>query len=320
MCCQDLPKNSCSKRIRLVLLNNYSCCQEIFFFEVIQKMKTKDKGLLIGSFFIPFSILIVLWIILGIAPFGSNNLLASDLGSQYLPFLNNFKSFVEEGNLTFYSFSNGIGDTIFPLSSYYLLSPFNLLALFFPHEQLPIAIVWIITLKISCIGTSMFYYLKETYNEVSTSTWIFSTAFSFCGFVAAYSINFMWLDILILFPLLALGLQKLWQGKKVTLYVIILFLSIFTNYYMGYMTCIFAVGYSIYLYSKQTASPSALGFIKEGKVFFIASFLSGISTSFILLPALEGMLQTGKTDFNLLTFLPYPKFGLSFFSIWFRFC
>ncbi|MCB5954671.1 YfhO family protein [Enterococcus sp. CWB-B31] len=277
-------------------------------------MKIKENSLLIGSFFVPFTILIVLWIILGIVPFGNNNLLASDLGSQYLPFLSNFKSFVEEGNLTFYSFSNGIGDTIFPLSSYYLLSPFNLLTLFFPHEQLPVAIVWIITLKISCIGMSMFYYLKKTYIEVSPFTWIFSTAFSLCGFTAAYSINFMWLDILILFPLLALGLQKLWQEKRVTLYVTILFLSIFTNYYMGYMTCIFAVGYSIYLYLKLSAAPSILGFIKEGKIFFISSFLSGISTSFILLPALEGMMQTKKTDFNLLTFLPYPKFGLSFFS------
>ncbi|MGL4696858.1 YfhO family protein [Enterococcus larvae] len=277
-------------------------------------MKKNKTGLLIGSFLVPFFIVIILWAILGVAPFGDNNLLASDLGSQYLPFLSNFKRFVEEGTLTFYSFTNGIGDTIFPLSSYYLLSPFNILALFFSYETLPIAIVWIITLKISCIGGSMFYYLKKTYTEVSAFTWIFSTAFSLCGFVAAYSINFMWLDILILLPLLALGLQKLWYEKKVTLYAAILFLSIFTNYYMGYMVCIFAVGYSIYLYIKQSAAPSIKGFIQEGKVFFISSILSGISTSFILLPALEGMLQTKKTDFNILTFLPYPKFGPSFFS------
>lgn len=277
-------------------------------------MKKYKTGLLIGSFLIPFLIVIIIWLILGIAPFGNGNLLASDLGSQYLPFLSNFKRFVEEGTLTFYSFTNGIGDTIFPLSSYYLLSPFNILALFFSYEQLPIAIVWIITLKIACIGGSMFYYLKKTYAEVSGFTWIFSTAFSLCGFVAAYSINFMWLDILILLPLLALGLQKLWYEKRVNLYAVILFLSIFTNYYMGYMVCIFAVGYSIYLYIKQSAAPTIIGFIKEGKVFFISSILSGISTSFILLPALEGMLQTKKTDFNLLTFVPYPKFGPSFFS------
>lgn len=277
-------------------------------------MKKNKTALFIGSFLIPFVIVIAIWCILGVAPFGNNNLLASDLGSQYLPFLSNFKRFVEEGTLTFYSFTNGIGDTIFPLSSYYLLSPFNILALFFSYEQLPIAIVWIITLKIACIGGSMFYYLKRTYTDVSGFTWIFSTAFSLCGFVVAYSINFMWLDILILLPLLAIGLQKLWYEKRVTLYAIVLFLSIFTNYYMGYMVCIFAVGYSIYLYIKQSAAPTIKGFIQEGKVFFISSLLSGISTSFILLPALEGMLQTKKTDFNLTTFIPYPKFGASFFS------
>lgn len=127
----------------------------------------------------------------------------------------------------------------------------------------------------------------------------------------------MWLDALILFPLLVLGIQELWSHKKYLLYSITLFLSIVTNYYMGYMLCIFAVCYSLYWYYQKIESPkkkTIWQLIKDGRLFFVTSFLTGISTSFILIPAIEGMLETKKTNFDWQTFLPTPNFGLNFFS------
>ncbi|MEI5993409.1 YfhO family protein [Candidatus Enterococcus mansonii] len=279
--------------------------------------KIKNNFLTGGSFLLPFLLLIILWSILGLAPFGNNTLLVSDLGSQYMPFLSAFKQFFQTGNHSLYSFSDALGGTILPLSAYYLLSPFNFLVLLFSYEQLPIAILLIITLKIAFMGTSMYYYLQKTYRETTVYTLLFSTSYSFCGFVTIYALNFMWLDALILLPLLVLGIQRLWDHKKYGLYSLVLFFAIVTNYYMGYMLCIFAVFYSFYWYYQQTLSTDKKGvwhFIKEGRLFFVASFLTGISTSFILIPAIEGMLATKKTSFDLDTFLPLPKFGLNFFS------
>lgn len=278
--------------------------------------KKRNTLLLLISFLLPFSLLIVLWIILGLAPFGNNNLLVSDLGTQYLPFLNAFKQYFENGNYGIYSFSNGIGGSILSLVAYYVISPFNFLVLFFSSSQLPIAILFIITLKISCMGSSMFYYLQKTYQQTSIGILLFSTSYSLCGFVVAYSLNFMWLDALILLPLLILSLQRLWDKKKWGAYSILLFLTIITNYYMGYMICIFAVCYSVYWYylSPKQKNNTLRNFFKSGRLFFLSSFLSGVSTSFILLPAIEGMLQTKKTALDLSTFLPKPVFGFSFLS------
>jgi len=269
--------------------------------------KQKKSALFLGSFFVPFLLLIILWMVMGLAPFGNKNLLVSDLGTQYMPFLRAFKQQFQEGNLSVYSFSNGIGGPILALIAYYVVSPFNFLILLFPYEQLPIAILFIITLKIASMGSSMFYYLDKTYSRSSLYTLLFSTSFSLCGFVAAYSLNFMWLDALILLPLLIFSLQQLWEKKKYVLYSFFLFLTIITNYYMGYMVCIFAVCYSAYWYfiKKQTATKKSLfTFLKEGKLFFLSSFLTGISTSFLLLPAIEGMLQTKKTSMDFSTLLP----------------
>jgi uncharacterized membrane protein YfhO len=277
-------------------------------------VKTKQPLLLGGSFLLPFVLLGLLWAILGLAPFGGNNLLVSDLGTQYLPFLSAFKHFFQEGNLSFYSFSDALGGSVLPLSAYYLLSPFNFLVLFFSYEQLPLAILLIITLKISLMGTSMFYYLKKTYHTTSWFTLLFSTSYSFCGFVSIYALNFMWLDALILMPLLILSIQQLWDQKRYGFYAIVLFSTIVTNYYMGYMLCIFAVFYSLYWYYRTADRASFWQFLKKGRLFFITSFFTGISTSFILFPALTGMLATNKTNFNPEVFLLKPKFGFSVLS------
>lgn len=274
--------------------------------------KRKKYFLLSGSFLLPFFLLIILWSCLNLAPFGNNNLLVSDLGTQYMPFLSAFKQFFQGDSYSLYSFSDALGGTILPLTAYYLLSPFNFLVLLFPYDQLPIVILLIITLKISFMGTSMFYYLNKTYSQASTATLLFSTSYSLCGFVTVYSLNFMWLDALILLPLLVLGIQRLWDQKKYWLYASVLFFSIVTNYYMGYMLCIFAVCYSLYWYYQKSSvseKKSLWHFIKEGRLFFVTSFFTGISTSFILIPAVEGMLSTNKTNFEWQTFLPKPKFG-----------
>lgn len=104
---------------------------------------------------------------------------------------------------------------------------------------------------------------------------------------------------------------------KYVLYAVSLFSAIITNYYMGYMLCIFAVCYSLYWYYQKTEpskKKSIWLFIKESRLFFVTSFLTGISTSFILIPAVEGMLATKKTNFEWQTFLPTPNFGFNFLS------
>ncbi|GCF93761.1 hypothetical protein NRIC_16520 [Enterococcus florum] len=269
-----------------------------------------------GSFLVPFCIMIVIWQSLSIAPFGDHNLLVSDIGTQYLEFMSLFKRFFDEG-FSQYSFSNGIGGSIAALSGYYLISPFNLICLFFQDEQLPIALIWIITAKIATMGSTMYLYLSRHYQKRTFASLIFSTSYSLCGFVVAYSLNFMWLDALILLPLVTLGLEKLWRRETGSLYGISLFATIVTNYYLGYMVCLYAVIYSVYLYwlahpEKGAWKPRVLW--QEWRKFIVVSFLAGIATSFVLIPSLLGMLRTAKTNFDPSSFLLYPRFGVSSFG------
>ena len=77
-------------------------------------------------------------------------------------------------------------------------------------------------------------------------------------------------------------------------------LGIVTNYYMGYMICLFCcfVQYLLVL-KKNTQAHAIFGkFLNKSPLFILVSFLTGTATSFLLLPSAEGMLYTKKADFD----------------------
>ncbi|MBC1442196.1 YfhO family protein, partial [Listeria innocua] len=216
-----------------------------------------------------------------------------------------------------YSFSNGIGDSVLALAGYYLTSPFNLISLFFNESNMPVVLSLLILLKISVMGFSMSFYLSKHHKKLDYSILLFSTAYSFCGFVIAYSMNYMWLDALILLPFVVLGLERLWLQNRPTLYAVSLCLTIVTNYYLGYMVCLFSVLYSIYLYALQYEKREDFKIailFKRGKTFILYSLLAGLTSSFVLIPSILGMMNTAKTSFSIISLLPYPKFFISVFS------
>lgn len=280
-------------------------------------INTKKILSYLTSFLLPFLVVVLVWMTLKLAPFGNNNLMVSDFGTQYIPFLNAFKRFFTEGGDNFYSFANGIGGPMEATIAYYLMSPLNFLVLLFPYASIPMAVLLIITLKISFMGLTMYTYLDRHYKQSTWMTQAFALAYSLCGFVVVYLLNFMWLDVLILFPLLVLGIERLWHEKKYFLYGSMLFLSILTNYYLGYMVCIFAVLYSAFIYYlkfERTPAKSVKEFLIRWRLFAVVSLLSGLMTAFMLIPAIFGMLQTGKSSFHTQDFLLKPRFGLEVLS------
>lgn len=280
-------------------------------------MQTKYKQALSYyglSFGLPLVLVLIGFAMMGLVPFGNHNLLFSDLGTQYMPFLAEFKRQMAHFNFSAYSFSLSLGGNLVPLAAYYLISPFNLLLLLGSNSQLPVMISYVIALKICTMGVTMNYFLRTRTTSYHYSALIFSTAYSLCGFVAMNFYNLMWLDALILVPLIVIGLERLFSVKKPTLYIVTLTVSILTNYYLGYMTCLFAVLYMISLVIKQRQPQQTwLQLMKQqARViwqFIWSSLIVGGLSAIILVPALLGMLKTGKKTIAMTSFYPTPQFG-----------
>ncbi|ANZ99197.1 hypothetical protein BFC22_03350 [Carnobacterium divergens] len=284
---------------------------------LMKKMQQLNKKQLV-SFLMPLFILVPIFISKGIVPFGDANLLVSDLGTQYVPFFAQLKAiFFGEGSLL-YSFSSGMGDSFLPLAAYYLMSPFNLIFLFVSQTYLSTAVTYVLFLKIACMSGSMYYYLRKTYHRNDFSQLFFAMIYALSGYVGIYMYNIMWMDALIFLPLLALGIQWLVDEGRTVFYCLILFSTIFTNYYLGYMTCIFALMYFIYWTVVRTNYQSWKEYISINKSnwlkFMGYSLIGAGLNGVILAPAVFGMLKTGKSVIDWHIFLPTPLFGLEIFT------
>lgn len=92
--------------------------------------------------------------------------------------------------------------------------------------------------------------------------------------MAAYNWDVMWLDVVVLAPLILLGVERLVNEGKCYLYCITLGLSILSNYYLSIMLCIFLVLYFIVLLiarnpSEETSSaPLAFPRLERIKNFY----------------------------------------------------
>lgn len=296
-----------------------TCCKfGGIFLESFKTKHVNSKWSLSGlAFVIPFIMVCIVFASKKITPFGSHNLLFSDMGAQYLPFLSAFRHQLLTHGVHLFSFGLSLGDNVTPLIAYYLLSPFNLLVLLFPQNLLPTTISVIIIFKIASIGLTTSIFLRRVYQSTSYSIVWFSTAFSLCGFVAMNFYTIMWLDALILLPLVALGIHRLIDKNRFDLYIVTLLLSIVTNYYLGYMTCLFSVLYFCYLIFKNSEvrfTATLKQSLTKIRDFFSASLLTGGVSAILLIPTFKAMLATGKGTFDAASFNLLPTFGLGALS------
>ena len=197
----------------------------------------------IYMFLISILLNILISLVLGLYPFGENMHIRSDSSHQYVRFLDFLRRVIYEGNISelMYSFSNGFGHGGILYAAYYLLSPFNILILFFPHLDIEFIFMLIILLKQALIGLSFYYFLEKFEFELNKSKYLFSLSYSFISFVVLYNINIMWLDSIMLLPILFVYLKDMFNTNKITKFTIAMLVLYFSNFYMAFIVCVFIV-------------------------------------------------------------------------------
>lgn len=272
---------------------------------------TLKRMLPVCAFLIPVLIMIFLFVIQGIYPFGGRSFLVSDMYHQYMPFFSEFMRKVQEGESLGFSYNVGIGSNFLALFVYYLASPAHWLAFLFPAEHLMEFMTYLAVIKIGLCGLTAYIYLQKHYEdrgEESTNTYrmmalLCSSFYALSGYMMAYNWNIMWLDCVLLLPILVLGLERLVRQNKPWLYYIMLSLCIFTNYYISIMVCIFLVLYFAFLFFTERGHWKAFG------QFVLFSLLAGGTAAVLLVPEVCAILQTDFGDIN------FPEKLESYFSV-----
>ena len=201
------------------------------------------------AFFIPFILIFFAFKVAGVSPFGTNQILVTDLWHQYYPFLVDFQDKLQHGGSLLWTWKSGGGTNYVALMSYYLASPLNFLSVLVPADKLREFLYIITCVKIGFAGFFYAMFLKITFKRKDVTITAFGVMYALCAFIMGYYWNVIWLDTIALLPLVIAGTFALLKEGKFRLYVLSLALSILANYYIGLFTCIFvflvSLGYCI---------------------------------------------------------------------------
>ena len=196
-----------------------------------------------AAFCIPVVIMVIIFAQRGIFPFGEESFLRTDMYHQYAPFFSEFQHKLSGGGSLLYSWNIGMGINFSALYAYYLASPLNWFLILCPKNLVIEFMTYSIVLKIGLSGLSFAWYLRRHCNRNDFGVAFFGIFYALSGYMAAYSWNIMWLDCILLFPVIMLGLERLVKERKGMLYSICLGICILSNYYISIMICIFLVIY-----------------------------------------------------------------------------
>ena len=248
-------------------------------------------------------VMLLVYICFELIPFGSRTILRMDLYHQYGPLFAELYERLVGGESLIYSWDTGLGSSFLGNFYNYLSSPLSVIILLFGHSNIPEAIATMILLKAALASAAFAYYLKRSTGKNDATISAFGVLYSFCGFFIAYYWNVMWLDAMLLLPLIALGIEQIIKKGRFWLYTAALALTMLSNYYMAFMVCIFAVLYFLVYYFSHyeiTARFSGLQpegekrslwsrmknsrFLQSGFRFAGGSILSGGIAAFALIP------------------------------------
>ena len=260
------------------------------FFEKLEHQKYFYFAL---AFIIPFLTFIIIYLANTYYPVGRHQILIVDAYHQYYQFYQVLREKLLDGGGFLYTFRMGLGSDFLGLAAYYLISPINLFLLAVPENLLIVFFELAIAIKIGLMGFTFSIYLYWIYQKKDYAMVAFSLIYSLGGFVAGYFWNIMWLDVLILFPLVILGIKNIVIKDSYRLYFFSLLGCFLLNYYMSvfvsFAVIIFYLGFSF------IRGLDIKTFFKKGFKALFYSVFCGLLSAFILLPTAIGLTRVYKS-------------------------
>ncbi len=268
------------------------------------KSWSKKNIFYILAFTLPILTAVIAFAAQGVWPFGDRGISVIDSYHQYVPFFSELQYKWKNWDSLFYSWNGGLGMNFLATIAYYLASPLNLLLIIFPKSLVMECFTVIYLIKIGLAGLSFSYYIRRRFGNYNMFMTVFGCMYAMSSFVIGYGWNIMWLDCIVLFPMVMIGIYKLIHEGKGWLYGCSLAFCIFTNYYIAFMICIFSCIYLlIELSCKWDVDLKCLFF--TGVKFAGYSLMAGGFGAVLLLPTIHALESSASASSSFPTTLKF---------------
>ncbi len=172
----------------------------------------------------------LLMLVMRLYPFGDNTLLYGE-GGRYLSVLGNIQEIAAHPDSLFYSWHSAMGTNMAEISAAFLFSPLNYLLLLFP-DNLLLGFHIIAGLRLSLASFAFCIWLNRKPGLHVFSRAILGVAYAYTGFMMQYLTGASIADGAVFLPLLAVGVERIYEGKGILFYVLALALAVLTGYRM----------------------------------------------------------------------------------------
>ena len=226
-----------------------------------------------------------------------------DAQSEYIAYLRYYRNLLRKDGSFIYMTSKAFGGDFLSIYSFYLASPFNLFLVFFAEEDIPFFLLLSSALKMSLASLNMYLLFLYIHKKPSLLYLACSVGYGLISYAFLYLSNFMWLDGVMILPLVALGIFALKNRELRFVYPLALAYALISSWYIGAMICLFAVlFFCVQLFAEESPKEILLRRIRD---FFLFSLVGGLLSSFLWLPAFSHFSGT-KVHANFPDFVFYP--------------
>lgn len=251
-----------------------------------EKGKKRSWGLYVLAFCVPVIGLLVHMLIGKCYPFGDNSILLGDAKDQYLSFFKELYDRLKSGQSLLFSWNGGMGYDFYCNMMYYLMSPFNLIALCFGRYSMELGMIVTMAVEIGMCAVSALYYFRHTYiNSMEHGrindgvTFVFSIVYAMCNYILAYQYNLMWLTSLVLVPFVMLGIEKIVRKQDYRLYIVTMILVFVVNFYFAWFVCLL----SFFWFIDQNRG-GCKAWMKCFVKWFLVSVCAALAAAAVLIP------------------------------------
>lgn len=277
---------------RLLLIRTW--CEKHFFSWGDKRYDDKEKlCLFIAPVFVAVFLLIV-YAIKGVYPFGSENIAYFDMAQSYIPMYHHTFDVLHGTQSIYFNWNSGLGYSIADAAGNYIFSPFNIFFLFVNRNAILESMSFFLMIKLMVGAFSMSAYVRYTNNSSSKIIIpLLGIAYATSGYIIQYYSNIHFLDVVVIFPLLILALERMLKEDKNTAYIIILTICLIVSIYMSFMISIYLI-FKSYLIIKFDIPREQRG-TKIGKL-AISTVLALMISAFSTIPSIISLMSTQRGE------------------------
>ncbi len=225
-------------------------------------------------------------------PFAQRTLSWCDMNQQVVPLLLDLKNILLGQSDLFLNMANAGGTSFWGILLFFVSSPFSLLTVFIDTKDIYLFANILVLLKIIvCAGTASLFFRTVFPGLHILQNTALSVMYAFCGYTMLYFQNVVWLDMMYMFPLLLLGMNRLIRKEKVLLYIVSLTAMVTIHFYLSYMVAIFlilAIGLYVWFCVEQERRKKVVC------LFAVSTLIVLCITGIIWVPSLLQYMQSGR--------------------------